>query len=68
MKEKIKKKREEAGLRQEDVAEKLGLDQSAISMWETGACKPRTSLLPKIAALYGCTIDDLFSDETDQSA
>ena len=63
MKDIFRKKREEVGLRQEDVAEKLGLDQSAISMWETGASLPRTKLLPKIAILYGCTVDDLINSE-----
>ena len=32
--------RKEAGLRQEDVAKKLDVDQSAVSFWESGRCKP----------------------------
>lgn len=55
--------REKAGLTQKQAAAALGVDQSAISFWETGANNPRASLLPKIATLYGCTVDDLLKDE-----
>ena len=55
----FKKQREKTKLKQSEVAEKLGVIQATISMWETGAAKPRAEMLPKIAALYGCTTDDL---------
>lgn len=55
--------REKAGLTQKQAAAALGVDQSAISFWETGANNPRASLLPRIAALYGCTVDELLKDE-----
>lgn len=58
--------REKAGLTQKQVAAALGVDQSAISFWETGANNPRASMLPKIATLYGCTVDDLLKDEEDK--
>jgi len=51
--------REKTGLRQQDVSEKLNVTQSTIAMWETGKNRPRADLLPKIAALYGCTVDEL---------
>ena len=56
----FKKQRELAGLKQTDVAAHLGILQTSVSMWETGDAKPRAEFLPKIAALYNCTIDDLF--------
>lgn len=58
-----------AGLSQAKVSEKIGVSDAAVSMWETGKTKPRAVLLPKIAALYGCSIDDLLepnSVEQDQ--
>lgn len=54
--------REKSGLTQKEVAEKLRVDQSSVSWWETGKNNPRASLLPAIATLYGCTIDELLSD------
>ena len=62
----FKSKREAAGLKQVEVAEKLGISNTAISMWETGDSRPRTELLPRIAALYGCTVDELLADSDAQ--
>ncbi len=59
--------RNKAGLSQRDVAEKIGVSDAAVSMWETGKTSPRSSLLPTIARLYGCTIDDLLTPEGDVS-
>lgn len=55
--------REKAGLTQKQAAAALGVYQSAISFWETGANNPRVSMLPKIAALYGCTVDKLLEEQ-----
>lgn len=55
--------REKVGLTQKEVAEKLGVDQSAVSFWETGKTHPRASLLMRLARLYGCTVDDLLADQ-----
>ena len=52
-----------AGLRQAEVAECLGVSQTTVSMWETGENHPRAELLPKIAALYNCTIDELLTQD-----
>ena len=60
-------KRIERGLKQEQVAQELGITQGTISQWETGRCFPRAELLPKIAVLYGCSINDLFDDEQEVS-
>jgi len=58
----FKRFRKCAGLKQVDAAARLAVAQSTISMWETGESLPRAELLPKIAALYGCTIDDLYGE------
>lgn len=62
MKTIFKEKREMAKLKQREVAEKLNISQSTISMWETGESLPRAELLPKIATLYDCTVDELLED------
>lgn len=57
--------REKVGFTQKEVAEKLGIDQSAVSLWETGKTAPRASVLVKLAGLYCCTVDDLLRGEND---
>lgn len=42
--EELKKRRKALGLRQEDLAKILQLDQSTISLWELGKCLPSLEL------------------------
>ena len=55
--------RKKAGLTQFEVAEKVGVDQSAVSFWENGKYLPRASILMKLAKLYHCTVDELLREE-----
>jgi len=55
--------REKAGLKQKDVGTKLRVSQGVISQWERGCCFPKTELLPKLAIIYNCTIDELINPE-----
>lgn len=59
---KIKSLREEKGLTQEQLAQKLKLDRSTIAKWETGEAMPRTDKLPILAEILGCSISDLFKE------
>ena len=59
--------REAAGITQYSVAKEIGVDQSAVSLWETGKTAPRAALLPKIAALYKCTIEELLAPDKPKS-
>lgn len=61
MNEQLRALREAANLTQKEAAAKLGVGQSAVSMWETGESKPKTEILPQIAAVYGCSISELFA-------
>lgn len=47
---------------QREVAKILGVKESTVSKWECGTSKSRADKLPRIAKLYGCTIDELLSD------
>ncbi len=57
----LKQLRKRAGLRQVEAAVQLRVSQSAVSQWETGGCKPRADLLPKMVQLYRCTADELLA-------
>lgn len=49
--EQIKFKREEAGMTQEELAEKLGVSRQAVSKWELGAAEPRGKNRSQLIAL-----------------
>lgn len=55
--------RAKAGLSQAKVAKELGITDAAVCLWETGKTLPRAALLPKLAALYGCTVDELLRED-----
>lgn len=56
-------------LTQEQLAEIMGVTVGAVSKWESGLSNPDVMLLPKLAKLFGVSLDVLFSVElTDQSA
>lgn len=57
----FKNLREKRGLSQSAIAEKIGVSQATISMWETGEAMPRVDKLPEIAKILNCDINDLFA-------
>ncbi len=56
----IKKLRMEKNVKQEELAEYLGVSFQAVSKWETGSSVPDIALLPNLAVFFGVTIDELF--------
>ena len=59
----IVRSRKALGLTQEGLAQKLGVTNQAVSKWESGQSCPDLALLPRIADLFGITIDELFGRE-----
>lgn len=57
--EKIALLRRERGITQTELAEYLFLTPQTVSRWEAGGA-PEITLLPKIAAFFGVSIDELF--------
>ena len=58
----ISKKRKQAGLTQNQFAEKLGITPQAVSKWENGVGYPDVTLFPMIAEILGMSIEELFLD------
>lgn len=56
----VRDRRQALGLTQEELAAKLGVDRSAVALWETGARTPGTERLPALAEALGCGIGELF--------
>ena len=57
----IQKYRKKSNLTQEELAQKLGVTFQAVSKWENAKSAPDILLLPIMADLFGCYIDELFS-------
>ena len=55
--------RKKRGLTQEELAKKLGVTFQAVSKWENAKAAPDIFLLPTIAVLFDCSIDQLFSGD-----
>lgn len=60
----IKALRLEHGLRQIDLANKIGVLQSTISQWENGKVEPDIEALIKIASIFETSIDNVLGEET----
>ena len=61
--ENIKKLRENAGLTQDEFAEKIFVTRTAVSKWENGKSYPSIDSLKEISELFGVSIDTLISDD-----
>lgn len=56
------------GYSQAELANLIGVSDAAVCMWETGKTAPRAALLPKLAALMNCTVDDLLKDDSSEAS
>lgn len=52
--------RRKRGMTQKDIATLAGVQQNTVSQWESGKRNPPSSILPLLASVLGCTIDELF--------
>ena len=58
----LKRFRVAKNMTQEQAAEALGVSTQTVSRWECNTTLPDVTILPKIAALYCVTIDDLYKE------
>ena len=56
----IKQLRQEKHIKQDTLADAIGVSAQAVSKWETGASDPDIALLPQLATYFGVSIDELF--------
>lgn len=61
--EKLRSIRKQAGMSQEQLAEKLGVSRQAVTKWETDAGIPDIENIMAISALFDISIDELLSNE-----
>lgn len=65
---KIRAHRDELGLTQAELADKLGLTYSSVSQWESGRATPRTPILRQLAELFDTSVADLMGDDAAEAA
>ena len=59
----IAEKRKEKGIKQEELAECLGVSAQAVSKWENDLSCPDIMTLPALARRLGVTVDELLTGE-----
>ncbi len=63
----LQRLRKQAGLTQEEVADRFGISPQAISKWETGASAPDISILVELAEMYRVSVDELLGKDRDKT-
>ena len=60
---KVKKLRENAGMTQAELADRLDVSRPAIGTWESGKARPRLNKLQQLADLFGVTVSELMGED-----
>lgn len=60
MKLKLSALRVNAGLTQEEVAEKMHISKATLGKWENYKTFPTSVQLRQLCSLYNCTLNDIF--------
>lgn len=58
----LKRLREQKGLTQYQLADRINVNRSAVSMWETGASTPLRKYRIALCEVLGCTEAELMQD------
>ena len=58
--------RREKELKQDELAEKLGVSPQAVSKWENDQTCPDISLLPQLAKILGVSVDELLTGKKEE--
>ena len=61
----LKKQREIAGLSQYMLAEKMGVSQATVGMWESGKREPNFTTMCQLADFFGISVDELLGRSSD---
>ena len=61
----IASKRKELGMTQMDLAGRMGVTDKAVSKWERDLSYPDVNSLPKLAEVFGMTVDELMQIKTE---
>lgn len=62
--DRLKKYRTDIDMKQEELADKIGVSQKTISSWETGRSEPTMREISKLCKVLDCTVEDLTDTRT----
>lgn len=54
---------EQRGIRRIELAAAMGVSPACVTKWAKGTAMPSADKLPRLAAVLGCTIDELYDRE-----
>ena len=54
--------RKEKGMTQQELAEKMGVTDKAVSKWERDLSYPDLNSIPKLAEIFGVSVEDLMQN------
>ena len=60
--------RRDKGLKQDELAQQLGVTPQAVSKWENDQTCPDITLLPQLAQILGVSVDELLSGKAEPEA
>lgn len=58
----LRKIRLKNNLTQKQLSEKINVDRTTISKWESGENNPRMNMILKLAKILNCNISELFDE------
>lgn len=61
---KLRKIRENRGIKASVLAAKMAVDVTTITRWETGARVPDVNTALRLAGILNCSVDELLRDDT----
>ena len=64
MKERLRELRERKGLTQTELAKRLGVGRTTVTLWERGDNHPRIDMLVDLAKILGVKVDYLLRPKT----
>lgn len=59
----IRRYRKAANVSQKQLADALGIQQAAVSLWEHGRTTPRSNIIPSLLEILSISIEDLYGDD-----
>ena len=62
----ILKKRQAAGMTQEQLASQVPCSRTIIAQYEIGLKTPSVSIVARLADVFGCTVDELIGRGNDE--
>ena len=63
----IASKRKELGMTQLELAEQMGVTDKAVSKWERDLSYPDVNTIPRLAEIFGMSVDELMQIKTESA-